>query len=270
MVLSGEILNKTGAPLRTALGEKQVNCPTHGVYTTTGAVYMGRREIWTSCPACEEERLAAERHAEAQAKASAQRKHIESMIEDSAIPARFIGRSFDNFCAANTDQISALKIAQDYAENFARHYKNGTGLILSGQPGTGKSHLAAAVLQAIMPAQAGLYITCLGLIRAIRSTWRKDSEKSEGQVLETLCSVPLLVIDEVGVQYGTDGEQTILFDVLDKRYRDMMPTLLLTNQNTDGFKTFVGERTYDRLIQTSKWVQFDWESYRPTARREAV
>ena len=83
-------------------------------------------------------------------------------------------------------------------------------------------------------------------------------------------SVPLLVIDEIGVQYGTDSEQTILFDVLDKRYRDMRPTILLTNQNTIGLKAFIGERAFDRLTETARWVAFDWPSHRRTAGREAA
>lgn len=256
-------------PGREDLGEKSLTCATHGDFQASGARYLGKREIWTGCPACEESVQAAERQADAQKRAEAQRQRIEAMIEDSAIPARFIGRTFDNFQATTDAQRAALKATRGFAENFGAHRKRGTGLILSGLPGTGKSHLAGAVLQAIMPQHAGLYITCMGLIRAVRSTWRKDSERSEAHVLQMLCSVPLLVLDEIGVQYGTDGEQTILFDVLDRRYRDLQPTILITNQNTDGFKQFVGERSYDRLIETCRWVSFDWESYRPTARREA-
>lgn len=80
----------------------------------------------------------------------------------------------------------------------------------------------------------------------------------------------LLVIDEVGVQYGTEGEQTILFDVLDLRYRGMLPTILMTNQDLSGMKGFLGERTWDRVRETCRWVPFDWESYRPVARNEAL
>lgn len=254
---------------REVLPEKVLQCPDHGDFKASGVRYLGKREIWTGCPVCEESRLAVERQAEAERKAELARQRIESMIEESAIPARFIGRTFDNFNASTDSQRAALKATREFAANFWTHRKRGTGLILSGLPGTGKSHLAGAVLQAIMPQHAGLYITCMGLIRAVRATWRKDSERSEAHVLNMLCTVPLLVLDEIGVQYGTDGEQTILFDVLDRRYRDLQPTILITNQAKDGFKQFVGERSFDRLVETSRWVSFDWESYRPTARRES-
>jgi DNA replication protein DnaC len=109
----------------------------------------------------------------------------------------------------------------------------------------------------------------MDLIRSVRETWRRDCEKTETQVLNYLQYLDLLVIDEVGVQYGTDGEQTVIFDVLDRRYREMRPTVILTNQDKDGFKGFVGDRTFDRLAETARWVPFDWQSYRPTARRAA-
>ncbi|MDO8251424.1 MAG: ATP-binding protein [Rhodoferax sp.] len=257
-------------PLTQALGERKADCPEHGIFIASGVRYMGKREVWTGCQDCKEAQAAAELQAEAQQKAQAARQRIEAMLEDAAVPARFIGRTFDNFNAATQAQQAAKQAVESYANDFAGHLKRGTGLILSGVPGTGKSHLAAAALQAIMPAHCGLYTTCMNVIRTVRGTWRRDSDKSEAQVLNLLGTVPLLVLDEIGVQYGTDGEQTILFDVLDRRYRDMMPTILLTNQDKDGFKQFIGERSFDRLTESCRWVAFDWASYRATARKEAA
>lgn len=259
-----------GTPLTQAIGERKADCPAHGIYIASGVRYMGKREVWTGCPDCKEAQIATELQAEAQQKARAAQARIEGMLEESAVPARFIGRTFDNFSATTKAQQAAKLAVESYANNISDHLKRGTGLILSGLPGTGKSHLAAAALQAIMPAHCGLYTTCMNVIRMVRGTWRRDSDKSEAQVLNMLGTVPLLVLDEIGVQYGTDGEQTILFDVLDRRYRDMMPTILLTNQDKDGFKQFIGERSFDRLVESSRWVAFDWTSYRATARKEAA
>ena len=51
--------------------------------------------------------------------------------------------------------------------------------------------------------------------------------------------------------------------------RSMNPTIFITNQNRAGFTQAIGERSYDRLKETARWVPFDWESYRPQARKEA-
>ena len=265
---------------REGLGEVVNTCEKHGTYTSTGVRYnLGRlqKEVWTPCPDCEELRLAAERQAEAERVATAARQRLEAMLHEAAIPARFAGRTLASYTAETQEQQRALKVATDFATNFDERLRRGESLILLGAPGTGKSHLAAAILQAIMPRHCGLYQTCAGLIRAVRNTWRKDAERSEGQVLAMLAEVPLLVVDEVGVQYGTDSEQNILFEVLDRRYRDMMPTILLANlklkrekaEDPAGLREVLGERVYDRLTETARIVTFEGESYRLRARKEA-
>lgn len=253
------------------LEPKELVCEAHGPYLATGTLLKRmNREVWSQCPSCRAEKAAADAEEKAERAAELARAEMEAKMEQVAVPARFVGKTFANFHADTPAQLAALTTARDYLENFAQHAKKGEGLILSGMPGTGKSHLAGAILQGLLPARVGLYATCMGIIRTIRGTWRKDSERSEGEILHMLRTVPLLVVDEVGVQYGTDGEQTILFDVLDGRYREMQPTILLTNQDRAGLKQFVGERAYDRLTETCRWVPFDWPSYRPQARREAA
>lgn len=264
-VVSGAV--NAAKPMRMDLGERVQTCERHGEFTSKGQRFFGRREVWTACPACEQLAQQMREAEEQQAAARRERERLEAVIERAAVPRRFIGRTFDNFTVATPEQQRALDVARGYAQTFDQRFKAGHGLVFSGMPGTGKSHLAAAILQAVLVRHSGLYVTCMGLIRMVRNTWRRDSERSEQQVLDTLAGVDLLVIDEIGVQYGTDGEQTVLFEVLDQRYQDQVPTILLTNQDKDGFKAYVGERSFDRLTETSRWVAFDWPSHRAAARK---
>jgi DNA replication protein DnaC len=244
---------------------RQEVCDKHGAFESKNLF----RNVWTRCPICSKERDEAIRaEAEAEKARERERKHREA-LHYSAIPARFIGRTFDNYRATTNEQRQALTVARDYSENFDRYAAKGQGLVFMGKPGTGKSHLAAAILQVHMQRNVR-YMTCLDLIRAIRETWRRDSERSERKVLDIIRGLELLVLDEVGAQYGTEGEQTILFDVLDMRYRDLTPTVILSNQHADGLKAYLGERTFDRLRETSQVVQFLWDSHRPQARGEAA
>lgn len=246
------------------IAERPAACPEHGAFLSRNI--FGK--VWSRCPTCAEAQNAqalAERQRE-EAKAAEARHR--AMLDAACIPARFEGCTFESYVADTDGKLQAVTLARDYAENFADNAKRGASLIFAGKPGTGKSHLAGAILRATASSRVR-YLTCLDMIRAIRDTWRRDSEKSESQLLTYLESLDLLVIDEVGMQYGTEGEQTILFDVLDRRYREVKPVVLLTNQDKAGFKAFVGERSYDRLTETARWVPFDWESHRPAARRAA-
>lgn len=242
---------------------RRASCPEHGEYDSRNLI----RNIWSKCPSCESARRAAEAEEEARRQQKIAERHHADRLHGARIPARFIGRSFDNFRADSEAQKSALTVARDYAEQFADNLQRGQGLIFSGLPGTGKSHLAAAILQTMLR-RSVCYVTCMDMIREVRDTWRKGSDRSELQLLETLGGMDLLAIDEIGVQYGTDSEQTIIFDVLDRRYRNVLPTILLTNQDHAGLKQYIGERTYDRLTETCRWVAFDWPSYRAQARKD--
>lgn len=259
-------------PISEMLEPRLAVCPKHGDYTSKGTKFTtGRRlEIWTQCPGCSDDAAEAQREAaetERQARAKAR---LEEMLGTAAIPVRFIGRSFDNYRADEPLQRAALTAAREYAEGFGKHARTGESLLLLGKAGTGKSHLASAILQAIMPAHIGMYTTAADVIDMVRETWRRDSEKSQGKVLQMLATVPLLVIDEVGVQYGTESEQNTLFQILDRRYRDRKPVILMANLSPAELQKLLGDRVFDRLREVSRVVLFDWESYRPTARKEAV
>lgn len=255
-----------GHPI-AGIGRIQANCPKHGVYFCTGQ-RLARRDVWTTCQACSADSYRSDLDASRMAREQIATKDHLHRLTLAAIPARFMNRTLDNFRAATPDQNHALAAARNFALNWEESRRKGEWMVFSGPPGTGKSHLAIAVLQAIMPGSVGRYMTCMELIQTLRATWRKDSELSETALLEALTKIPLLVLDEIGVQYGTESEQHHLFDVLDRRYREMQPTILLTNQNKDGFRQFVGDRVHDRLKEVARWVPFDWESHRKQARKD--
>lgn len=257
------------------LGQAQSNCPEHGQY-----ISYGRRlnftatkyyDLWSECPDCLEAEKAAQAKAVRDRKVAAEKAKWEELLGRTCLPKRFIGRSFNNYHCKTDKQRQALQTATNYAHQFEHHHQKGTGLLMMGMPGTGKSHLAAAILQEIMPEHVGIYVTFLELVRAVRSPWRKDSGLSEAEIINRFIQAPLLVIDEQGVQYKPEGsERVTLFDVIDGRYREMRPTIIITNQNEDDLIECVGERIYDRIAETCRVVLFQWPSYRPIAARELI
>jgi DNA replication protein DnaC len=255
--------------------EEPRNCDRHGAYTSTVTTSVFEASIldnekrlehtWeSSCPACEEERTKKVREEE---EAREERKRLERIGSNrraSGIPGRFAHCGFDNYQAETPPQKEAFLACRTFAENFDVVCKSGNWLTLSGNPGCGKTHLACAIANHLLNSERKIiYTQAIELVRAIRDTWRRDSRESETDVVNRFRAVDLLILDEVGVSFGSDAEKTQLFDVLDGRYRSLKPTLIITNLNGNELKAAIGPRMYDRLTEAgSGLVLFDWNSYR--------
>ena len=247
------------------IDEEGRECERHGNFTSR-AIRLGERILhWSRCPACS--RIEAERVADdvANREAAERQKRLEARLDRAGIPQRFRSKTFASFSVNHDGQEAALAIAMEFANHFDTHAACGTTAVFSGLPGTGKSHLAIAAGQEIMKKTTVLYISAIDAVRMIRDTWRRDAPRTESQVIAELAGVGLLILDEIGVQHGTESEQVLLFDIIDKRYRDLRPMILLTNLNKSGMKTFLGDRSFDRLRESGSWTVFDWPSLRPKA-----
>lgn len=245
------------------------NCAAHGLYETVQMRIAGR-DVAGECPVCRELRfkgnLAALEHERAALAATAAAEARIKRLGSAAIPPRFAQRSFDNYLAENAEQQRVLRTCRAYAQRFESVRHNGKNLVLCGAPGTGKTHLACAIGNEI--AQVGhtvLFRTVGQLVNRIRETWRRDSAETPEGVYTALSEVDLLIVDEVGVQSGTENEKTILFEIFNRRYESCAPSIVLSNLERAEFSRYVGERVMDRLSEGGAVLPFTWQSFRSRA-----
>lgn len=216
----------------------------------------------TTCPRCDDE-LKAQRKLEADARLAEEcrQRRIAWCRENSGLPALFGGASFEQYRISSSGQ----EMARNECQTFAKSLLSGTygNRILIGKVGTGKTHLAAAIANTLIEAEySAIYTRVRDLINDIRATWKQGSELSEHEVIKKYTGRDLLILDEVGVQVGTENERNILFDVIDKRYAERLPTIVISNLEVKGVSTALGERALDRLRDGGKVVTFDWGSHR--------
>lgn len=237
------------------------NCPSHGRYDAPYLQIMSTR-LYRPCPACTEELR------KQSAAIAAERRHNMRMasLEQSNVPPRFLSRTLSNFLADTPAQKSALNFAKDYAENWAENFKKGRCVLFVGRPGTGKTHLAVGIMSQILLGHESVsmrFSTVSSIIRRIKESFRKDSTEREADVIRSYTRCDLLVIDEVGVQFGTEFEKNALFEIINDRYEAQKPTILISNLSPDGVCEYLGERAFDRLHENGgRCIAFAWESHR--------
>ena len=117
-------------------------------------------------------------------------------------------------------------------------------------------------MEIIQQKRSPVFVTVQRLTRRVKDSWSNQNE-TESEIVNVFASPDLLILDEVGVQFGSEFEKQILFDVLNERYEKLKPSILLSNIPGEQLADYLGERVTDRLRENGgKMIGFDWDSYR--------
>lgn len=194
--------------------------------------------------------------------AERKRQEVERLFEAARIPSRFRGATFEAFDRSR--QPAAYEAARRYADEWPAVQSEGRWLFLGGDVGTGKSHLAYAVLHALLRrGVAGLAATVPDLLDELR-----PGREDEADRLRVLKTVPLLVLDDLGAERQTEWVTERLFIVVNARYADKLPTVITSNLQLQELERIPGwQRITDRILECAKVVHLRGESFRLNAAR---
>lgn len=265
-------------------------CEIHGDYESKRL--FGQH--FSGCQTCEQQYAEAQRllH-EAKIKEqerAARASRIGLLLAESGLVGRQLRSTFETYEASTPKQRDLLADCRAYMALFVKGSPPPTtSLWLLGVPGTGKSHLGAAMVNHIITGSAVSARMHSGqdIIRMLRATWNRDKSapmpgwedengyhearsRTEDELIHDIAHCKLLVLDEIGVGHGSNAEHVQLFEVLDLRYKLEKPTVLLSNLAPTALKAALGDRVYDRLREGATVKACDWKSYRGEfARRES-
>lgn len=248
-------------------------CDIHGQYSAS-VFKLGAVERESPCPVCFDLQLKKEQEKESErmaeeyrkAKIAADQLRMEEKTGAARIPKRFQGKTFADYIAETPQQQKALEACTSYAHNFSDNLAAGRCLILSGNVGTGKTHLAAAIADYIVreTEYTAVFRSLHSILQAIKSTYGGDSGFTESEVMQLFTSPDLLIIDEVGATKSSEFELATLFAIINTRYENKTPTVVVTNLEASELRRAIGDRCTDRLREGGgRAIAFNWESKRP-------
>ena len=184
-------------------------------------------------------------------------------LKDCGVDKRHFGKTFSNYDSVLNP------VAYKRCNTYARSYRNGgykEGLILSGNVGTGKTHLAVAIKDYIARLRYKkvtgymLFVSVPDLFEKLRNS----SDPSYKKALRTkiFSCEELLILDDLGSENINKYSVILIQDIINDRYMSRKPLIITTNLSLEKIKDVYGERAFSRLFVMCYGIKFEGEDYR--------
>lgn len=172
-------------------------------------------------------------------------------MRETGIPPRYWGACFATYQPKCESEKKHLAWVMDWC-HCAKQYQHG-GFALIGPPGVGKTLMATCVIASFLGKGYHennlMYVKARALFRRLKSTWSPDREESEAEVLRSLRSKGLLVVDEIDKNFSSPAERVLFHEIMDDRWDRGHPTIVIGNlMNEESLARVVGRAVMSRML----------------------
>ncbi len=219
------------------------------------------------------------------------------VIAQAHIPRRYehctLGSYEWNFGGANRSLSRAFAFAKRFVDSYPLE-SDGTGLLLTGSIGVGKTHLAVGMLQSLIAERGatGLFCDYRELLKQVQHSYNPRVAATELEVLQPIFDAEVLVLDEIGASKPTEWVWDTVAHILNSRYNDRRTTILTTNyanlpplgsagadsplqqgrsaMRDETLGDRIGERMRSRLQEMCAVVEMQGEDFRQKIKRATI
>lgn len=158
---------------------------------------------------------------------------VEKIIKNSKMSKRNLNYKFDNFETNNSNK-KVFNNLKNYSEKIVNGIEK-KGLILVGNNGVGKTHLACSIANKLI--ENGIpviYGTLINLLAELRNSYDIGNNISEMEIIKLYKNVDLLIIDDLGKEKPSEWGLEKLFTIINSRYENNLPVIITTNYNQNS------------------------------------
>lgn len=201
------------------------------------------------------------------------------LISEARIPRRYHHCTLNDFTTYDNETLEdALSRSRKLADEFPVVNR---GLFFLGDPGVGKTHLAAAILKQVIVTRGarGLFYDTRDLLKVIRGTYNAVVKTTELEVLRPVMEVDLLVLDDLGAEKTSEWVEETLNLIVNTRYNERRVTIFTSNypdlppdSNTEVLSLHdrIGFRMRSRLHEMCDFLDLEGADYRMLVPNEGV
>lgn len=195
----------------------------------------------------------------------AQQAQVESLIKLSKIPLKYL-ESFE------LDKNESSVIAIEEMRKIVDNYPTPRGIYFHGPKGSGKTTLATRLALKLIRTK-GVQVKYCKLERdylgAMRDSFEKKVETTEKEIFNAFAKVPVLILDDFGVEKQTDWSTSKIFDLIDYRYENELLTIVTSNLALSDFTEMSHGRVYSRLCEMCIQIGIHEKDYREAKKKIA-
>ena len=195
---------------------------------------------------------------------------VATLRERSGLSKRMKGYTLGNFRPTVSNAAGRARVKVDgYLEDWEENRDAGKGLYFCGGVGTGKTHLAVAVMNELIRRKRipSLFVTVPELLDNLRETYNKPGRNLD-EWMDAVQNAEFLVLDDLGSERTTEWVRERIFVIVNHRYREALPTVFTSNIGPKDLAEQLGERTASRIIAMCDWIALEGDDYRETAAKE--